>query len=152
LFVIGEKRSRYPNKPLKYFAKPEQPVSIIRMDTGCSISIKEVKYSMIKIDLARAIADKVLPQITQKEADAFLTAFMDVIGEALEKLRRSMPGYLVSYSLRANYLKHGLQNIFASIMQYFFLFPAILTHFGYSRATPALSFVKNIKKGYQHKV
>lgn len=107
---------------------------------------------MIKIDLARAIADKVLPQITQKEADAFLTAFMDVIGEALEKLRRSMPGYLVSYSLRANYLKHGLQNIFASIMQYFFLFPAILTHFGYSRATPALSFVKNIKKGYQHKV
>jgi len=30
--------------------------------------------------------------------------------------------------------------------------PAILSYFGYYRATPALSFVRNIKKGFQYKV
>lgn len=43
---------------------------------------------MIKIDLARAIADKVSPQITQRDADAFLTAFVEVIGEAMERGER----------------------------------------------------------------
>lgn len=43
---------------------------------------------MIKIDLTRIIADKMSPQATQKEADAFLTAFIDGIGEALEKGER----------------------------------------------------------------
>lgn len=38
---------------------------------------------MIKIDLARTISEKL--SITQKEADALLTAFMDAIGESLEK-------------------------------------------------------------------
>jgi hypothetical protein len=32
------------------------------------------------------------------------------------------------------------------------LLPTILIYFGYSRATLALPFVKNIKKGFQYKV
>lgn len=38
---------------------------------------------MVKIDLARTIAEKL--EITQKEADDFLTTFMEVVGNSLEK-------------------------------------------------------------------
>lgn len=38
---------------------------------------------MIRIDLARAMAERM--DITLKDADTFLTIFMDVVGETLEK-------------------------------------------------------------------
>jgi len=53
---------------------------------------------MIRIDLARAMAERM--DITLKDADTFLTIFMDVVGEILEKGEKVQLAGFGGYALR----------------------------------------------------